>query len=83
MSAELQFITKDQCGLCDEALAKLRPLAKWAGVEVHIRDIADVSDPGVAQRVPVLMVGDEELHSGPLTWIGAVRVLGKARFARS
>lgn len=83
MTVVLQFITKDQCGLCDQALARLRPVARWAGVALDIRDIAEMPDSDMAQRVPVLMAGGTELHSGPLTWPGAVRTVLRTRLGRS
>ena len=83
MKAELQFITKEQCGLCDEALAKIRPLARWTGVSLIVRDVAAMSDAGIAARVPVLMAKQTELHAGPMAWPDAIRVILRARFTRS
>lgn len=82
MAAQLEFLTRPRCGICDDALAILEPMAKLVGVGVVVRSAPEESD--VALRVPVIRLADgRELHTGPLGRGRAAVCIIRARFTRN
>jgi len=59
----VRLMEKPDCGLCDEALASLRRLTRRTRLDIERVNVT--RDPALLDRyvvrVPVLVVGDEEL----------------------
>lgn len=59
----VRLMERPDCGLCDEALAELRRLSRAKRLDIERVDVT--GDAGLldryVMRVPVLVVGDEEL----------------------
>lgn len=52
----VEFVTKDNCPLCAETLASLRPIASRQHVEVTVVELGDRPDlEQFRERVPVLL----------------------------
>lgn len=64
-SNSLEFITRKNCPLCDEARELLLPLAEARGTAVTERDVdADPALAGFTNRVPVVVAGGRVLAEG-------------------
>lgn len=68
MTREVTFYTRNQCGLCDEALTELLALRDELGFTIHERDID--ADPALRARftdvVPVIALGDQVIAQAPI-----------------
>jgi len=77
----VRLMERPDCGLCDEALAALRRLSRRTRLDIERVDVTrDVVLEGrYFVRVPVLVVGDQELEVGGIDeaaigrWIDEVR----------
>lgn len=78
----LVFVTRAGCGICDDALGKLKVPALLRGRRIVVVDVDD--DPELeeryGERVPVVLSSaGEVLAEGPLTRAGARRVVRGSR----
>ena len=68
MTREVTFYTRNQCGLCDEALTELRALRDELGFTIREQDID--ADPTLRARfthvVPVIAVGERVIAQAPI-----------------
>jgi hypothetical protein len=77
----ITVLTREGCHLCDDAMPRVRRVARLLGFRVRI---ADVDSAGLADthgtRVPVVLdAGGKELVSGRIRTAGLVVALARAR----
>jgi glutaredoxin len=62
----VRLMERPNCGLCDEALAALRRVSRRTRVDIERVDVTrdTALERRYVVRVPVLVVGDEELEVG-------------------
>jgi len=63
--SNLTLYSTDHCSLCDQALDLLLGMRQVAGLQLVVVDIAldDALMARYAQSIPVLRIGEHELHS--------------------
>jgi len=63
LSPVVTLYGRAECCLCDEALARLRPLASELGFTIRERDITadDELHRAYLERIPVVCVGEQEV----------------------
>ncbi len=68
----IEFITRQGCTICEEALETVHGIAERLGVPVHIRDVDE--EPGLAdfsERVPVVLsASGQVLAEGEISGMG-------------
>ena len=73
----LTLYTRENCGLCEQAEDALRRARKLIHFETEVVYIED--DPALCSRyqdrVPVIVVGDEEVASAPVEEVRLLAVL--------
>ena len=77
----LRFYCKSDCCLCDEAWPVVERLARRHGLSLEKIDIEGDADLSAAHgdRIPVLVLGDEELGWGRLSERGIEHQLARRR----
>ncbi|MFB4204970.1 hypothetical protein KBTX_01509 [wastewater metagenome] len=62
----VEFYMTVGCGLCDEAMAMLQPIAQRLAIDVQVRDVLDDPDweTRYGVRIPVLRRGDTGAEIG-------------------
>lgn len=65
---ELVLLSREGCHLCEEALERIEPWCRSAGVTLRVVDIDEDAElqERYGLRIPVLMAGAEELSGWPL-----------------
>jgi len=82
MTANVTFVTKPNCELCETGLTNVQRAAKWLRVEVRVADIGSDDDRygQYAERLPVVLPGGgAPLLEGDFGLTDALAALAKFR----
>ncbi|MQM37704.1 hypothetical protein KBTX_01706 [wastewater metagenome] len=62
----VEFYTTEGCGLCEEAMEMLHPIAQRLAIDIQVREILDDDDweARYGIRIPVLRRGDTGAELG-------------------